>query len=364
MTNARGGVLRRLLLLLLVAWGGWFVAGRWWPRNNPQTFSGRLESELNHELSRQGVTDADVRRQVRKERNILGLTWIETDRTIDIATLERVEAVKRALAKLATRMGCAVESKPVPGGSELRISRFGWLVQRLTLAAPQVKKSKQAKVAIVIDDVAYETAPMDRFAALGIPLTFAILPRDKHSRQLALKAEQLNFPVMLHLPMEPQDRQHNDPGPSGLYLDMTDEQLHTMFDKNVASVPHLVGINNHMGSAFTEDERRMELVMRWVKKRQLYFLDSHTTGKSVVCRAAKRVGVPCLTNEFFLDNADDAESIEKVLDAVMRQAERKGQTIAIGHYRRKHLIEALERKLPEFRRRGIEIVALPGFYSQ
>lgn len=153
---------------------------------------------------------------------------------------------------------------------------------------------------------------------------------------------------MLHLPMEPKDVVHNDPGPSALLLHMSDAQLQFQFDRDVASVPNIVGINNHMGSAFTEDEARMRLVLGWVKKRNLYFLDSHTTGRSAGCRAAAAVGVPCLVNQTFLDNADDVKSIEAQLDLVMKLAIKKGQTIAIGHYRRKHLVEALTKKIPNF----------------
>src|SRR5262249_50437660 len=160
--------------------------------------------------------------------------------------------------------------------------------------------TKVPQVAFVIDDVAYDPNLLDRFASLGVPLTFALLPREKHTREIAEKAKALNFPVMLHMPMEPLDVVHNDPGPSGLYLKMKDDELKTQFDKAVASVPYMVGVNNHMGSAFTESEPKMELVLGWVKARGIYFLDSRTSTKSVVCRAAKKLGVPCLENETFL----------------------------------------------------------------
>jgi polysaccharide deacetylase 2 family uncharacterized protein YibQ len=228
--------------------------------------------------------------------------------------------------------------------------------------APPAKKGPQA--AIVIDDVGYETVSMDRFAALGIPLTFAIFPRERHSKELSQKAASLHFPVMLHLPMEPIDLVHNDPGPSALYLKMSDKQLKHQFDRDFASVPNLVGINNHMGSAFTENELKMELVMAWVKEKNMYFLDSRTSGKSVVCKAAKRYGVPCLANDTFLDNEDSVPGIEKQLDEVMKLAVKNGETIAIGHYRRKFLVQALANKIPEFKARGIEIVTLPTFYHR
>jgi polysaccharide deacetylase 2 family uncharacterized protein YibQ len=205
---------------------------------------------------------------------------------------------------------------------------------------------------------------MDRFASLGIPLTFAIFPRERHSKELSEKAAALHFPVMLHLPMEPIDLVHNDPGPSALYLKMSDKELKRQFERDFASVPNLVGINNHMGSAFTENELKMELVMAWVKAKDIYFLDSRTSGKSVVCHAAKRYGVPCLENETFLDNEDTLPGIEKQLDEVMKLAVKNGETIAIGHYRRKYLVQALANKIPEFKARGIQIVTLPTFYHK
>ncbi len=224
----------------------------------------------------------------------------------------------------------------------------------VTVQAPQA--------AIVIDDVAYSMSIMDHFAQLGIPLTFAMLPRHKLAKPLSEKALSLQFAVILHLPMEPHDVVHNDPGPSGLYLRMSERELKAQFDKAVESVPNIVGINNHMGSAFTEDAPRMRLVLGWAKQRGFYFLDSYTSTKSVVVSTAREVGIPCLRNETFLDNEDSLESIEKQLDVVMKLALQRKKTIAIGHYRRKYIVEALAKKIPEFKAHGIEFVTLTSLY--
>lgn len=234
--------------------------------------------------------------------------------------------------------------------------RPGGVAPSLTKKAPQV--------ALVIDDVAYNTTQMDHFASLGIPLTFAILPRHKLAKTLSDLAHRYRFAVMLHLPMEPIDVAHNDPGPSGLYLNMSDQELKSQFDRDVNSVPAIAGINNHMGSAFTEDEEKMKLVLGWVKQRGLFFLDSYTTTRSKVLKAAKAVGIPCLRNETFLDNEDTVEGIEKQLDLVMNLALKRHRTIAIGHYRRKFIIQALQNKIPEFKAQGIEFVTLPVFYQK
>jgi uncharacterized protein len=249
-------------------------------------------------------------------------------------------------------------------GALLELGKGPFLMQRLKFVLPKAAELKTPEVALVIDDVAYDVGIMDQFAALGVPLTFAILPRDKHSKALAERAVELNFPVILHLPMEPTDMAHNNPGPAGLYLKMNPKQLRDQFEKNVASVPHLQGINNHMGSAFTQDREKMELILKWVKEKDLFFLDSHTSIKSVVRKVAKDVGVPCLVNETFLDNQDDQKAIEKQLDIVLKLALQRKRTIAIGHYRRKHLVQALANKLPEFKARGVTLVGLPAFYTK
>jgi uncharacterized protein len=168
--------------------------------------------------------------------------------------------------------------------------------------------------------------------------------------------------LILHLPMEPLDMVHNNPGGAALYLKMTPEELHQQFEKDVASVPGIAGINNHMGSAFTENREKMDLVMRWVKQKRLFFLDSHTTAHSVVPQAAKQAGVPCHVNETFLDNVDEVPDIEHQLDIVLRLAIKHKRTIAIGHYRRKHLVEAFAHKIPQFRAQGVRFVTLPAFY--
>ncbi len=372
MCNRRGGIVGNFLFLLLLAFVGWYVFTHHHWDKYLQGYGGRLENAVNKELTRLSVTDSDVLSQTRRIHSWKFLDWVETVRTIRSGDPHRMRDIYAALVDVSGHLGCSISRTQSAAGMRIEIKKALWVLQRITLVTsvskpviePKPYPKSNARVAFVIDDVAYETGSMDRFASLGVPLTFAILPREKHSKELSQKALGLKFPVMLHLPMEPLDMVHNDPGPSGLYLKMSDHDLKAQFEKDVDSVPNIVGINNHMGSAFTESEPKMTLVMNWVKKRGVYFLDSHTSGHSVVCKVARRVGVPCLMNETFLDNKDDVKDIETQLDLVMKLALKEGQTIAIGHYRRKYLVEALANKIPEFRSRGIQIVTLPTFYNR
>src|SRR5262249_47195327 len=136
----------------------------------------------------------------------------------------------------AEKLGCSVMRRQITKDEALlEIGKGPHLLQRLRLAPPGTlsETARGPVAALVIDDVAYDLTPMDHFAALGVPLTFAILPRDKNSKALANKAVEMNFPVILHLPMEPLDLAHNNPGSAGLYLKMTPDQLHQQFEKDV-----------------------------------------------------------------------------------------------------------------------------------
>jgi len=364
LVNTHGST-RRLILFGLVIFGAWYMYAHWWPRHNLRMLGGRIENSVNHRLVSLGITDTQVISEVHHERSRWGQVWVETERKLQWPPGRSLVPLQTELKAVAEEQDLRFTSIDQQGSTTITLAWGPLVFQRLILLQKtplSVPPAAIPEVAFVIDDVAYDMETMDHYAALGVPLTFAILPRDKHSKLLAQKATDMNFPVILHLPMEPIDLAHNDPGGAALYLRMTPQELHEQFERDVASVPHIVGINNHMGSAFTEDESKMILVMRWVKEKHLFFLDSRTSMHSIVPRVAKRMGVPCLVNETFLDNSDDTEAIKHQLDQVLTLAMRHGRTIAIGHYRRKHLTEALAQKIPEFRARGVRLVTLPSLY--
>jgi len=365
----QNGDMRRLFLFALIVLVGWYLFARWWPRHNLRLLSAHLETVVNRRLTEFGVTDSQIISEIHREKSRWGLVWVESERNIQLTSGQAAAPLITVLRSAAGDQSTHITVAEDPNSTTVTMGLGPFVFQRIILltkpaALPAQTAAPGPEVAFVIDDTAYDLGTMDRYTALGVPLTFAVLPRDRHSRAIADKAHDLKFAVILHLPMEPIDLAHNDPGGAGLYLRMTPGQLHEQFEKDVASVPHIVGINNHMGSAFTEDESKMELVMRWVKEKHLFFLDSRTSMHSIVPRAAKRIGVPCLINETFLDNSDDVAAIEHQLDQVLALAVKHGRTIAIGHYRRKHLAEALAQKIPEFRARGVNLVTLPTLYPR
>ena len=187
-----------------------------------------------------------------------------------------------------------------------------------------------AKVAIVIDDMGYHRELGERLMDLDLKLSFAFLPHAPHTRVLAQKARARGHDILLHLPMEPRDSRW-DPGPGKLSVAMTREEISRRFNEDLADVPFVVGVNNHMGSRFTEDESGMGVVLELVRAKNLFFLDSLTSPTSVGFRMGRDMGVKVARRQRFLDNDHDVNQIRRQLDSLLAVADKRGEAIAIGH---------------------------------
>ncbi|HLC14748.1 MAG TPA: divergent polysaccharide deacetylase family protein, partial [Thermodesulfovibrionia bacterium] len=186
------------------------------------------------------------------------------------------------------------------------------------------------KVAVVIDDMGGSKKEAMELFSVRANLTFSILPNQPYSEWVAEEGHRRGHNIMAHVPMEPKDSKKN-PGQGGLYLSMSHREIQETFNRNIDSIPYVVGFNNHMGSAFTRDIDAMKTVMAATNGRHLFFLDSRTVPKSVGVAAAKNSGLRAFGRDVFLDHDNDPASIEKQWDELIEIAKEKGQAIAIGH---------------------------------
>jgi polysaccharide deacetylase 2 family uncharacterized protein YibQ len=212
-----------------------------------------------------------------------------------------------------------------------------------------------ASVAIVIDDFGGDMETARKFLALPFPITLAILPHLAHSREVANLAHSQGYQVMLHLPMQPLGYPKTDPGKGALLLSMSPDQIAGAIAAAVESCPHLVGINNHMGSKFTEDADHMKWVLQELGRRGLFFLDSHTSARSVAYSVARELRLPSLRRDVFLDHTDTEEAVQTQLEQLVRKARIQGSAIAIGHPH-ESTYKVLSRAEGLFRKEGITVV--------
>ncbi len=187
------------------------------------------------------------------------------------------------------------------------------------------------RMAVVIDDLGDSVSFAKALLDLDFPITLAILPYRPHSADVDALGARHGAEILLHQPMQPQGYPGVNPGRGALLTGMTAERIRSIVDENLSQTPHASGVNNHMGSRFTEDVSGMTVVLEHLRGKNLFFLDSLTTHKSGVPAAAAKTGSDYRRRYVFLDNARDARAILRQLKTAEALAVKTGQALAIGH---------------------------------
>lgn len=211
------------------------------------------------------------------------------------------------------------------------------------------------RVAIVIDDFGDHLDLARRFLELPVPITISVLPGRPHSGEIARMAHERNREVILHLPMEPKGYPRTDPGEGALLLSMTDDRVESLVKTALDSSPYFAGVNNHMGSRFTEDPGKMKVVLGEVRRRGLYFLDSSTSPRSAALSTARDMQIPCGRRDIFLDHKPAESSVRSQVKVLLRRARVEGHATAIGHAREATL-KVLREELKEFDKERVAVV--------
>ncbi|WP_320007893.1 divergent polysaccharide deacetylase family protein [Maridesulfovibrio sp.] len=226
------------------------------------------------------------------------------------------------------------------------ISINGVPTHKFSILAPKVQEKEPApaildpnapKMAIVIDDMGEDIALAKGLAALDAKITFSIWPNSSHVKKTIAIAKKSGNEIMVHLPMEPKGYPKVNPGNDALLVSMNADKISSLTLAAIAKVPGAVGLNNHMGSRFTEFYTGMDVVMTRLSKKKIFFLDSRTTPKSAGRKAAIKEGVTFYARDIFLDNVKDVGAIKYQLSKTAKIARKRGQAIAIGHPNRETL---------------------------
>lgn len=212
-----------------------------------------------------------------------------------------------------------------------------------------------ARAAIVIDDFGQDAEMAKRFLKIPLQITFSVLPFLPHSAEIAELAHAGRREVILHLPMEPQGYPSVNPGPGALLISMNNEKIHKAVRTALDTSPHYAGMNNHMGSRFTEHTGFMREVLSELRRRGLYFLDSCTSPQSVGYSLAQDLHISSRRRDIFLDHNTSEVSVRMQVNQFIRKAKIEGSAVAIGHPHESTL-RVLEREAARFRQEGILIV--------
>ena len=187
------------------------------------------------------------------------------------------------------------------------------------------------RIAIVIDDIGYDRDLAIAFMDLDLPLSLSILPSAPHTVDIVNEANKRGTELLLHLPMEPKDYPNLDPGLGALLTNMDEKMIKKILYKDIEQVPGLRGVNHHMGSYFTERYDKMKIVLRELKRHNLFYLDSRTTNLTVAFDLAKDMGVPAAKKDLFLDNDLSSKAIKLQVERLFGFARYSGTAVGIGH---------------------------------
>lgn len=216
-----------------------------------------------------------------------------------------------------------------------------------------IKPKDLGKIAIVIDDWGYNIDALDLLKQINYPLTLAILPNLSYSVRISKEARARNKEVILHLPMEPNEKVHMEK--NTVMVSMSEEAVRRIVNSGLDSIVCAKGISNHMGSAATADSRTMAVIFEELKKRNLYFLDSLVSSSSACGSAADRIHLAFAKRNVFLDNEGDFSYIERQISILKSKARQYGYAIGIGHAR-KLTLEVLKKTMPEAVKEGYKFV--------
>jgi len=211
------------------------------------------------------------------------------------------------------------------------------------------------RAAIVIDDMGNDLDAAHKLFDLNYPVTFSVLPYRRFTQIVAQEAHRKGHEVMLHLPMEADSGAREMLGQGSIMIHMNAAEVQRVVESDLASVPYVSGVNNHMGSRATKDAPLMADVMKVLAAHRLYFIDSRTTAASAALDQARRQHLPAFYRAVFLDDTQSVPYTLGQLQKFRHIVEQQGVALAIGHPH-PTTIAALAEFLPELEEADIELV--------
>lgn len=242
------------------------------------------------------------------------------------------------------------------------LALVAFLVIVVVIALLPAKKPKKeikpirvikGEIAIVLDDWGYNLNNISLLNEIKQPLTLAILPNLSFSKKIARYSHQRGFEIILHLPMEPNEKYNLEK--NTILTSMDKKQIDAVLLEDLSGIVYAKGVSNHMGSKATSDVKTMEIVFKKLKRRGLYFLDSYVITQSICQELASKIGLRYVKRDVFLDNSNDPKYIREQINKLTAKARLKGYAIGIGHDRR-NTLQVLKEVLPKLEKDGYKFV--------
>ena len=352
----------------------------WWVLKSegpsPPWVADGLEAKLLSMAAERGVTsdDLEIDTKIRKVDGVFVRTWKirfpnSASREEFIAEAAILDdrndiTVAAPVSNVGRMIGLRIDHGIETFDLELEISRprqsytrpesiaAPTLIPPTPTPRPSPPPGRRGRLAILLDDGGQKMDIVATAGRLPPEVGVAVLPFLPYSAETAFSMYEAGHEVWLHLPMEAVG--DSDPGPGALMVSMSDGELRDAVYMAINNIPHVVGINNHMGSKATANLRMMTWMMQDLAAMDLAFLDSRTTVDTVAEEAARIQGVKTGRRHVFLDNERTEAAIREQLEEAVYRARMEGEIIAIGHLT-EVTVAVLASELPGLSRRGVDL---------
>ncbi len=205
----------------------------------------------------------------------------------------------------------------------------------------------------MFDDFGRSLAEIEKVEALGIPVSFAVLPFESRTAEVVARLAARGHEILCHLPMEAEGGEN--PGRDAILEGQGAAEMAALTGRALDAVPGAVGVNNHMGSRITSDAAAMRAILAVVGRRGLFFLDSRTTPESRAYDVARALDLASARRDVFLDPDADAATVRAEFARLLETARERGAAIGIAHPRPVTLA-ALAPAIAAAKREGWEFV--------
>jgi polysaccharide deacetylase 2 family uncharacterized protein YibQ len=364
-----GRIWRRRLLIILAGLVVLVGLHQVWQREyltrlfrRPQTIEDlipqcdRLDAAVRLSLDELGAAPIFVL-QSQEDLEESGRKWRFRHLTVRVTSQISLLACNLAITRAAEAVGGRVfagEQSPSGDRLALELGLQDLRTHQLELVTDVNIAPTKGRLALIIDDFgAINNQVADDILKLPIALTVAVIPGHPTSQQIAQRAAAAGHEVFLHLPMQPKEGEVGEE--NAILTDLNEDEIRQRVRWALAQIPQASGVNNHMGSLATEDEKVMRAVLEEIKKAGKFFVDSRTSPQSVAPQVAQKIGLRCDRSDGFLDDQDDGAEIEKKLGALAEKALGQGTAIGIGHIKA-NTLETLKRMIPQLERKGVQFV--------
>jgi polysaccharide deacetylase 2 family uncharacterized protein YibQ len=213
-----------------------------------------------------------------------------------------------------------------------------------------------AQIAFIVTDL--DRSPLKLYRAfMKSPLLFSVALRpDGEAARVAKEVRQEHHEVLLHLPMEPKGYPRVDPGKDAILLDLSRIEIEDRITRCLSTIGPVQGVVSRLGSAALNDPDVMRAVLEELKRRDLPFIDAHTTGPSMVEEIGEETGARTLLSGGEIDDEKGtAASVRARIKELTAAAVQKGTLIVMVHPS-PLVLDVLESEISKMKAQGLEMV--------